>query len=536
MIKPARYLIWFSAVVIIVAEVFSHLAATSVQVWDDALMFARYADNFVASGGLVWNLEEVPTYGMTSVLYVGVQICVEVILKATNLVPAPSPSQVAFLSSALSGVVFLIFVAALIERSVTGSPAPKFVCACITLIGVYGGRTQLATHFESGMDTTFVMAYLAAYLLMAHYFFRKKTFGAAAVMAITGALAFFARPDLLLYTLSVPAVMALQPLEQPDRNKGVFVVATTLAVSLLTLLVAKLYFGSALPLSFYAKSLGLYSSDIWKVYATVGPDQLIVFLKTYWFLVVIVLLSFPVAPEFWRSPSSSIEKGLLLATAAFWIYYSAFVLQIMPYEARFYYPTFPALLYLAARSAAEITARLEHRAASFDKVTRYAFPIVALSVFVFSAAGLSKATQKLAASNAWVVFDQQIEYKARFTRYWMFLDKFSALPDDLVVAATEIGRLSAMNPKKKIIDLSGLNNTYIAHNGFSGEWFFSNYQPDLIYLPHPHYKGLIKEITACPKFPDNYVFYSTESRGGVLDLAIKRTSPHFAEMMAIVKK
>ena len=103
------------------------------------------------------------------------------------------------------------------------------------------------------------------------------------------------------------------------------------------------------------------------------------------------------------------------------------------------------------------------------------------------------------------------------------------------MATTEVGIPAAMNPQKIIVDLSGLNETNFVRNGFSADYLFQNYQPDLIYMPHPHYQRTIEQISGHPHFVQSYEYFPASVLGVEMGVALKRDSRYHSEMRAIVK-
>ena len=126
-------------------------------------------------------------------------------------------------------------------------------------------------------------------------------------------------------------------------------------------------------------------------------------------------------------------------------------------------------------------------------------------------------------------------YRGKWSDYWFRLVEFSALPNDLVIAATEIGHLAALNPEKTVVDLSGLNETEFAHQGFSADFLFQRYRPDLIYMPHPDYRPMLEEITHNPHFTEHYDYFSAHEINVAMGVALWRESRYYPAMRAIVE-
>jgi len=246
------------------------------------------------------------------------------------------------------------------------------------------------------------------------------------------------------------------------------------------------------------------------------------------------------AKGFWRWTSDT-SKGLFFAALIFIVYHLFFVTPIMDYSQRFYYPTLPAIMFLSIQSARFIFKRtsLKKLIESLKDETVNSRAIMAfLFLFPVFAFGpqIADSSYELLTSrgNSYNGFDVTEEYRARWTGYWFRLDKFSLLPDDLVMAATEIGHPLAMNPYKTVIDMTGLNETRIAHSGFSADSFFYYYQPDLIFMPHPDYQDMIESINKNSYFINNYEVFSVDYLSTTLSLAIREDSEYYQQMKLIV--
>ena len=117
---------------------------------------------------------------------------------------------------------------------------------------------------------------------------------------------------------------------------------------------------------------------------------------------------------------------------------------------------------------------------------------------------------------------------------WFGLPEMSGLSDDLTVAATEVGAIAALNPGRRIIDLSGLNDPWIVRHDFSAAQAVAHYKPDLIYMPHRDYRAMTRELLADPYFYRITSISPDAELGTRLGLALRRDSPYFARMLAVV--
>ena len=123
-------------------------------------------------------------------------------------------------------------------------------------------------------------------------------------------------------------------------------------------------------------------------------------------------------------------------------------------------------------------------------------------------------------------------YRANWpSEYWIRLDAFSQLPDDLVIATTEVGYPGVLNPDKIIVDLAGLNDIEFARNGFSSLTLFSRYQPDLFLLPRSHYAELRRDISGSRTFRLGYEFFQPDPGLGI---ALRRDSRHYHAMRQVL--
>ena len=123
-------------------------------------MFVRYADNVLRDGKLAWNPGGEAVYGLTAPLFLAVVIPMRLVFPA-------APALAAQASSLLCGFVFVLLLAALVKRCAEPDSAGRFVIALLVLCPTLLLDRMIVTHFLSGMDTTFALAALTAFLLLA---------------------------------------------------------------------------------------------------------------------------------------------------------------------------------------------------------------------------------------------------------------------------------------------------------------------------------------------------------------------------------
>ena len=501
----------------------------SNSVWDDAYVFVRYARNLLAHGAVSWNPAGDPTYGTTAPMYLVVVVPLEWILRSDAAVVAAA-------ASLLCGLVFLGVLWHLLDRHIETNSTIVRRCA-VFFVGtvVLWSIHPLAEHFVSGMDTTFALLYATTYLLAVKHDERNEDRRSLLLVGILGGLGFWARPDIMIFSVSVPLAMLLVGRE--PRRRAWLRLGITLAVAGLLVLVSWLYFASPLPLSFYAKSTKLYEDTVYAAHRNDPRFELIRFCRAYWPLAGFILMRLGLVAVRRARPFSPVEIGLLAGTVLFIVYYAGFVLQISALHQRFYYPTLPALAFLGAQSAAALLERLPRLRQILWRRREGIALTVALALTAIPGLIVQLRQMQTARRSAPLFVHNSAREHYRTTwisRTWFRLHLFSELPDDLVMAMTEFGYPAVMNPGKTIIDLTGLNHTEFAHHGFSADILFRQQPPDLIFMPWRDYSRMLAQIRTHPEFLDDYQYFSPRQLGTAMGLALRRSSKHYPRMLEIV--
>ncbi len=502
---------------------------------DDAYMFARYAQHVRIYGEPIWNPGGEPTFGFTSIAYVGLVALVQsfgVVDHARSVV----------VSSLIAGFCAIVLLARVLLMAVDGRWTKRIIIAGTALIIILKtGVVHWPLHLHSGMDTTFAMAGLSLYLLLTYWYAKSRTCTVlACLLGVCGGFLYLIRPDLTLFSVAISLALILGAKTTIERKEAWIVAVIGGCLLLGTLFWCKIFLSSAVPLSFYVKSVGIYGPEFVQRYRPMAGVELKTFLGFYWILPVCVLAGTWIghSARLVRRNASAIDLAVLIATVAYVLYYLFFVLQVMHYHCRFYYPILPALVVLAVR-ALSMCSRADGSIPHFSK--RVVGIVIAIVLFVatYEATNRFPAAWKFlhAPENAAIQntpLTTETDYFTHWTNYWPALFEVSRLPDDLVIATTEVGRAGSLNPRKKIIDLSGLNEPFIAKNGFNGDWFFEKAVPDLLYLPHPDYVRMNLEMTSDRRFAQNYDLIPAEFTGqATLRVAVRRKSPHHAELLRI---
>ncbi|UCE01515.1 MAG: hypothetical protein JSW67_09495 [Candidatus Latescibacterota bacterium] len=491
--------------------------AFGLMVEDDAFMFVRYAHNILEHGRIAWNPGGPPTYGPTSLFYLVVVVSVRALVGEAS-------ASVAVLSSLVCGLAFLMGVIALAWRAADCAGGRRLAAVACVLLALAWAADDVGAHCVTGMDTTFALAWATLLIHLGVGWERRAERGWSVALGIVGGMSLAARPELLLYPASIGLVAA--------PRRAARLLAVTAATAIIVAVAAWAYFGSPLPLSFYVKSIVRYEGAMDAAYRDVAARELAAFVRVYWLLLLPIAIRLLRDALRRRWSLTRFESACLIATLLYVSYHRFFVLPIMPHYQRFFYPTLPAIVLLAVRSAGSvaISIRLPVRLG-------VAAPIAATVTSIALAATLlplwQRAVPRLRSSAPFFRIAAIDNHAGSGRRYWYRLEQVSALPEEVVLAATEIGLPGVLNLEKKIVDLSGLNDPHFARHGFDADRLFQNEPPDWIYMPHPDYVALTRAIRAHPVFRSEY---DALRPGTTLPLAIRRTSPHYARMRAILRQ
>lgn len=552
--RLARCMAWALVVLVLVGAagyVGSDLLRRAV--WDDAYMFVRYADHLRAGDGLRWNPGEPPTYGLTALLYV-VPVTV---LRAL----APESDDFAVLwTSVACGVLLLCALARLVHVVLRGVANAGVAWLLIT-VGVLAEIGPLQ-HCATGMDTTFALLLLTLFLVAAARPERRATGRSAIAFGASGGLLYAVRPDLLLFPAALLLGEFVAAAAGAPRRRAFLAGATALAVVAAQLALAQLYFGSALPLPFYAKAVQSFEPALAAKYEQRAADGLRDFLLHHSPLVVLALSPLLGGWRRLRRTWTAADLALLLATVAFLVWYRGFVVQVMHMGQRFYYPTLPPLVWLAARAAAawlrepprllvasDGRLRASWRLASLLALVaaltwtgpRFAERVVEWYGFASGRTALTTleavATEEEADGTPAAAGDGLVLRTAANLRVAMFLAReFDALPADLVVAGTEIGFVGLAAGRHRVVDLCGLHDADIARHGFSADRVLEVDRPDVLYFPHPDYRAMRTALFQHPRFVAEWEKVPRARRGPYLPFALRKTSPHYQQLKAILAR
>jgi hypothetical protein len=212
----------------------------------------------------------------------------------------------------------------------------------------------------------------------------------------------------------------------------------------------------------------------------------------------------------------------------FWAYQSFWVTPVMGYGARFLFPTWPLLLYLALNALKRDPRKA--MPAWLDK--RHSMKLLAAALMVFGMAWAWWA-KPANLSRHWGNMSLSSAYNELGRNNWPCLEEALALEGNIKIASTELGILGMMAEGREVIDLVGLHDPALAMSGFDGHRLCSQ-APDLVYLPHPDYQSLHAKLMATDCFLDEYEIFDAEKVHAFMGMAIRRESEYFLPLRHII--
>lgn len=474
---------------------------TPVFLFDDSFMFVRYARNFWSGDGFAWNPSGPPTYGCTSVWFL--------LLTTVTLKWFADPSLQLTVLSVTGGLACIAAIAwasrALVESwaNVTLGLGVAFGLA----LWPRGANRFLPVWF-TGMDTTWAVAYLALWFGMLWY--RKS----GVWLGFVGAFAFWARPELLIFTIGVPVVLLL--IDKSERRRMLVTLLSGAIVGSGLLLFNLALFQSWVPLPFYGKVTGGYEDFNFAVYNAEIRAKLLWFASQIGgaILVLTVGMGFvirqrePLRRDWLASAGMAVVFGWFITTQ---------VTQTMGHHGRFYWPLWPVV----AAGVVYVLPRIPIP----DKGWLVAVGLV-VGIGVIDEIRTTNLTGPLTR------FSTGANYEQQRLATWPGL---RGIPPGSVIATTEVGHPGALLPAVHIIDMAGLNDRTFAIKRDAAEQMFRNRAPDVLYIPHRDYRGMIRRIIASEALRQDYEYFDPPELRLPLPVAVRRDWKHRGQFVEQLK-
>ncbi len=500
------------------------LRITGVVVWDDAYFFVRYADNLLENGSWSWNPGASSTYGLTSLAY-GVQVCT---LRIFDVAPALT----LWLGSFVWGGISLLLIGKLMFTCTGSKGEIQHFIGFLAIVTLAFQIPQLAQHFTSGMDTMMGVAWISGYLLLFKYWESSLSLGKVFVLGLLGGLTWLVRPELTLFTVGLPLGVALWSETKLVKLKGLSILLFTGSVLTSCIFLTKNYFGKIFPLAFWVKSAGSYGPEITLKYRLEGLEHLGIFAACNWIPFGVIIGTIVAGKKYWWQNLSPGDRMLFVGVFLFLIYESIFVLQIMGYNQRFYFPVWPVLMYLVGRF---LTILLEKHSRRLSIGTFRIQWRDTMGPIVLVALAISLSTWLQRPRNLrrdWGKFANEDVYTGIGKHNWPLLPSWAIFPNNFKLGGTELGIPGVMHPEKIVVDFTGLHDPKMLGK-FSVEHLLEQ-APDLIYMPHPDYVGMHQVLNRSTEFQNAYHVYEPEVLQSYLGIALRRKSQYYYKMKGIV--
>lgn len=507
----------------LVLHVLTAIPQLGATTFDDAYMFIRYANNFLSGNGFSWNASDGPAYGATSTSYLFT------VTAARGLFPLSDATVLTGLSFAagLLSCVILVLAGFLYGNHLRKSWIPLLIIPAMILGGAF------RFHSLTGMETTISLLGNSVFVLSLLLYEKRPDKLKFFLLLASAYASYLTRPDNGIYCLLLPPLFLWASGSMRKKQCLLYIVLFGVIISA-DLLFKKIFFGSALPVPFYAKSAGFYQG-----YSGLGNwnaiDYLIQFLRSSLpFLLAAVLLV--------TKQTARRILGISLPMLLTFIYFTT-VIQIMGWEARYYYPSLPFFIMMAY-------VVLENHFKCSYLVKNKLFQVSSWRIMAALFAVLLTTSPLITrvASSAWeryalktVEYTPNTEYFTRSTRdlpslgWWEGITGMSELlekmPPGLVFAGSEYGFISSENPDVTIIDMVGLHDISLARNGFSADYILSR-NPDILWLPHTDYSYFRSDLIDNEIFDTQYEYYPGVFNYGI---AFNKNSEYFQQIIEIME-
>jgi len=470
--------------------------------FDDAYMFVRYADNLRGGFGMVWNRGGETVNGATGLLHLG-------LVTALRALAPAWPDWRALAVATLAAAALAIAVVSALASRFAGHPwlrgAPER--ALLLVVATVAYSEAFVFHCGTGMDTMSAVLANGGVVYASLALAARPTPRAAAVCALVGWLATEARPDGVIVAGATPMLAIALSSAGHRRALAAWFAAPFAALVGASLAAKQHWLGSALPLAFYVKRPFAYGGFVGEY--TWNP---------FWFMAVFFRAAAPLVIVLVvgarRRHARTLAVLLVPVAATFAALFA--VNQVMGHLGRFYFPALPALV-AAAAVVSDGAWPLGWRALAGRAAIAGAL-LCGGGVALDSAGRRYEARaehQPLADLGGWsIAAAQPLPELDSWRASLEMAELAAAAPRGARLAMSEHGVVAARAPEAVIIDVLGLHDRWFARRGFSAAELFRR-RPDLIWMPHPDYTQMIRDILDDDELWRDYDFYPDALTFGV---------------------
>ncbi|MEM6992434.1 MAG: hypothetical protein AAF721_18115 [Myxococcota bacterium] len=487
--------------------------------YDDSYFFKRFAINALEHGVFAWNVADGPVHGSTSQLYQWV----------ATLVTAVTHTHFVVAMRGLNAALLLAMGAVLARWCARACADPRTGAALALLASA---SPLVLTAIVTGMETALALLLVAITLTTCISPRPEASAVDPRLAAALCTLVYLTRPDA---TAIVVIAITVDHLRR-RRSPVVFVVYLGAALTV-TLLALWQYYGTALPLSFYMKSMALHSYDdetlrIGLSVKLAHFGALLTFCGVFGWLAA--------RKEALRSRTPTL--ALLTAAALFCSYHLVSTNEIMGYRARFYVPAAVPLVMAAA--TAWRPGLITRRAGIIFVVTwavlvtvgygagwlptHHGFFLARIPWPAYAGFGLATGALLLSSDRTQVLVataglaggllgwkppqtpvlrsdrEVMLQHSREVTTARGVFDVARCLPPKSTVYHSEMGVTGLALLRMRTVDLAGIVSREPGIDRVPFQTYCSRDQPEAIFLPHRVYRALNDEVRQAPCMA-NYV-------------------------------
>lgn len=413
--------------------------------FEDATMLFRYVDNVAAGHGVVWNVGEAPVDGATDLGFMFLLAAVRTTFGVGAQTAALIVNSLAFL--AVAGGVFVF------ARLRQIPPVPAMLPSALFVL------SPAAMLIHAGFGAVFFGASIALVAIAMFRLTDEPTAHNAILLACAGVAAGLIRPEGFLIA-GIFVVTSLAIVGRPLLRMAILAGGILVMAGLGFVVARWAYFGFPLPNPYYKKGGGTLHFD--------GLENSIRFAATVGAIPILLLVLI----------------GVLTATHRRWIAYvlcTAVLLGMwvlvsseMNFGYRFQFPIVVVVLLMVIDLGSRELPNLARRVDSLPSSVRRSVPVLVALVLVVLVAHYVATQNKLDRMR-----DASFGPQRTIAKILAASDRH-----DLVVATTEAGYV-CWQSGWRCIDLWGLNDERIAHEGYPDEKALADLNPDVIVVHVP---------------------------------------------------
>lgn len=522
--KVVRIVFVSIAIVSFAIFLISIIPKLSFSTFDDAYMFLRYAKHWLAGDGFSWNVEDGSVYGVTSVSYL---FLVTLLRGLSNL-----PDRL--LLTLTSFVFGMLSLGLLVGIGFKFFKKVRFHWIPLLLIPTMLLSSGFRYHASTGMETTLSIFANSLMIVSVISLSRRRNNASLFLCLVSAYLAFLTRPDMGIYCVLFPALFLIAD-DTKNWKLGLKYVLVFALVLIGNLFLMKWIFGNYLPLSVFAKSSGYYDGYLGISQWNPAHEMFYMARESLPYLIVLV---------FFVSKKTTWKVGAIFIPMILSCCYYAQMIQIMGYNARYYYPSLPFVIfvaYIVLNSYLKDGSSFLKKPASLLLRSSIALLLLLLINSTWIENGAVSFWEKAFLDKP-EHYRSSYEYKTPATEelpdlgWWNSKFQMDSLlqkmPEEISIVCSEYGYIGARNPEIKIIDPVGLHDEQTAKDGFDENRLFKE-KPDFVWFPHPHYSGIIKGIKDHEVFRKAYEYYPEAYDYGV---AIWTDSPYYDQIKDVFSK